>query len=674
MLYLTKLKTILQSKKTYLFLIIFLGIYLFVRTILIKYDTKIQGDTIEGVVTQVSTKQDKISFILKGSEKILCTYYQDIDILGKKVVVEGILDYPNNNSIPNTFNYQKYLYNNQIYQIMNVKKITILDNENILYKIKKIINNRINQYELQTKTYLNIFILGNKDYLEDDLYQLYQNNGIWHLFAISGMHISLIVYVLNKILSKLKYKNIIISIVLGYFMFLTNFSASVLRVSIFFILKNILHYLKIPIDNKKILFLTGFSILIIKPFMIYNVGFQYSFLISYALLLNKDKITGKYLMKLLKISLIAFIVSLPITVNLNYEINLISIFLNIICVPFITFLIFPLSIMTFILPFLENIFLILINIFEYLNSIFNKIPTSIIIPKIPMIFIVTYYIIIYLLMKKPNKKWLVMYFSLILMIIVYPKFDKYCYVYYLDVGQGDSIVIISPNKDKSVMIDTGGNNYGYNISSKSIQFLKSLGINQLDALILTHGDSDHMKDSNYLVKHFKVNKVIFNNDTYNELELKLINILKDKNINYYQNIDQLQVNNINLQFLNTRLYDNENDNSNVIYFNYYKYQFLFMGDAGIVKENDILKKYSLNNIDFLKVGHHGSNSSSSKRFIDSIKTKYAIISVGANNLYGHPTDNVLNNLSNSKIYRTDIDGTIEVRLSKNKYQIRTYSR
>ena len=178
MLYLTKLKTILQSKKTYLFLIIFLGIYLFIRTVLIKYDTKIKEDTIVGVVTQVSTNQDKISFILKGSEKILCTYYQDIDILGKKVIVEGILDYPNNNSIPNTFNYQKYLYNNQIYQVMNVKKITILDNENILYKIKKIINNRINQYELQTKTYLNIFILGNKDYLEDDLYNIYKNNGI----------------------------------------------------------------------------------------------------------------------------------------------------------------------------------------------------------------------------------------------------------------------------------------------------------------------------------------------------------------------------------------------------------------------------------------------------------------------------------------------------------------
>ena len=98
-----------------------------------------------------------------------------------------------------------------------------------------------------------------------------------------------------------------------------------------------------------------------------------------------------------------------------------------------------------------------------------------------------------------------------------------------------------------------------------------------------------------------------------------------------------------------------------------------MGDAGIEKEKDILKKYNLNNIDFLKVGHHGSNTSSSKEFINNINPKYSIISVGKNNKYGHPKENILDILKNSNIYRTDRDGSIEIKLNKNGYKIRTCS-
>ena len=98
-----------------------------------------------------------------------------------------------------------------------------------------------------------------------------------------------------------------------------------------------------------------------------------------------------------------------------------------------------------------------------------------------------------------------------------------------------------------------------------------------------------------------------------------------------------------------------------------------MGDAGVEKEKDILEKYNLSNIDVLKVGHHGSKTSSSKEYIDEIKPKYAIISVGKNNRYGHPNKEVLNNLSDSKIYRTDQDDSIMFKIKKNKLRIETYS-
>ena len=180
-----------------------------------------------------------------------------------------------------------------------------------------------------------------------------------------------------------------------------------------------------------------------------------------------------------------------------------------------------------------------------------------------------------------------------------------------------------------------------------------------------------MRDSIYLVNNFKIDKVILNNDDYNKLEIELIKVLDKKKIKYLKGLQEIKLDNYKLEFLNTSEYDNENDNSNVIYLNYNDYKFLFMGDAGIDREKDILKKYALKDINFLKVGHHGSNTSSSKIFINNIKPKYAIISVGKNNRYGHPKSSVLDTLSNSKIYRTDLDGSIVIRFNKNGYKIRT---
>ena len=173
-----------------------------------------------------------------------------------------------------------------------------------------------------------------------------------------------------------------------------------------------------------------------------------------------------------------------------------------------------------------------------------------------------------------------------------------------------------------------------------------------------------------LINNFKVEKVIFNCGEYNDLEKELIGVLEKKNINYYSCIKELNIDKYKLEFLNTKEYDNENDNSNVIYLNYNNYKFLFMGDAATTREKDILKKYNLNNIDFLKIGHHGSNTSSSEEFINSINPKYSLISVGKNNIYGHPKESVLDTLSNSKIYRTDIDRSTEIKLNKSGYKIR----
>ena len=186
-----------------------------------------------------------------------------------------------------------------------------------------------------------------------------------------------------------------------------------------------------------------------------------------------------------------------------------------------------------------------------------------------------------------------------------------------------------------------------------------------------HGDYDHMGDTLNVIENIKVKKVIFNCGEYNDLEQDLIKVLDKKKIPYYSCIKELNNDDNKLYFLNNKDYGNENDNSSVIYTELNKYKFLFMGDASVEAEKDLIEKYNLQNVDVLKVGHHGSKTSSSEPFIDEINPKYSIISVGKNNRYGHPSDSVLDNLENSKIYRTDEDGSIMFKIKNNKLKIET---
>ena len=174
-----------------------------------------------------------------------------------------------------------------------------------------------------------------------------------------------------------------------------------------------------------------------------------------------------------------------------------------------------------------------------------------------------------------------------------------------------------------------------------------------------------------LVNNIKIERVIFNCGEFNDLEKDLIKVLDKKKIPHYSCIKELNIDDNKLYFLNNKNYGNENDNSSVIYTKLNNHKFLFMGDAGIEVEEDLIEKYKLQDIDVLKVGHHGSKTSSGKEFINEISPKYSIISVGKNNRYGHPNKEVLNVLEDSKIYRTDEDGSIMFKIKNNKLQIET---
>lgn len=698
--FLKKLRIILQSKYLYIILIFFTLIYVIYKNLNdpgSKYNASEQK--IEGIINYLKIDGNKLNIELNAKEKILISYYikdekelEDIKNnyqLGDKLVVTGNLTIPSKNTVFNLFNYRLYLKSKKIYWVYRATSIKKIDNNvSIDYKLKNIVISRINK--IPSANYLHAFILGDTSLIDENVKASYQVNGISHLFAISGMHVALfsaiILYLLKKISKNTIINYFIVILFLVIYAFLAGFSPSILRTILLFILLFINRQLDLKIKTVYLLIFICTFLLIYNPFYIYNLGFIFSFTITFYLIIFSDLINNrkKYTSKLLMTSIISFLASLPILINNFFSINFLSIIFNLIFVTFVSNIIFPLALIVFFIPLFSPILTFFINILENLSLFFSKIKLlNITLCHINMCFFIGYYLLITFILYSFKKEKYKSILILILVLIIHNNiliFNKYPIITMLDVGQGDSILISLPYNKGNILIDTGGivnfSTYWQDkmdvysiVLDKTIPYLKSVGVKKIDYLILSHGDYDHMGEAINLVNNFYVDKVIFNPDDYNELELELIKVIEKKKIKYYKDLKELNIDNNKLYFLNTGIYDNENDSSNVIYFNLNNCRFLFMGDAGSDKEKDIITKYNLSDITFLKVGHHGSKTGSSKEFIDTIKPKYSIISVGKSNRYGHPNSEVLNNLKNSTIYRTDIDGSIRITIKNNKLKI-----
>ena len=664
------MKKVLNSFLFYLIIGIILSIFVILKVYIIKYKSVYQDKvyTLTGKVSKVILSKKKVSFVLKEKENIQMFYYDDFDLNeGDKVTVNVLLSTPKKNTIPNTFNYQKYLYNNGIYKVGTVNKIEIIKkNNNILNNLKSSLSKKVS-----FNPYLKLFILGDKKSI-DESYNYYKDIGVAHLLAISGMHVGVFVSIMRKILFFLskKSQNKFISIVLLFYAFITGFSASILRVVVFFIINSINKDYDFKLSRMKVFLLSLYFLILINPFFITNVGFLYSFACFFTMIIINKYLHKNYFKNLVIITFYMTLFTLPITVSLNYEINLMVFVSNFLLIPFVSYILFPFALVTVLFKFLNPIFTFLTLIMEkvaYYLSIVNF--TKIIIPKTSIVFIIIYYTLLISFIYFNKKRYLVFLINLIIIIKIIPFFNTFANIIFLDVSQGDSMLYITKNQSKVYMFDTGGIR-NKSVSDNSLMYLKSLGISKIDYLILTHGDFDHCGDAKNVINKFKVKNVIFNNDGFKPLEKNIINILNKKNILYYKSKDVILP---NITFLNTMLYDNENDNSIVTLINESGLRFLLMGDAGKDTENAIMNKYILKDITILKVGHHGSITSSTKTFINFIKPKFSIISVGKKNRFGHPNKEVLNNLKQSKVYRTDEDGSILFKIKNDKLKIKTCS-
>lgn len=651
-------KVILPSNTFFLFLFLFILCYTIIYFIFPKRSVYSFNDKeVIGIVTDYKLYGDTLSLTLKGKEKLKVFYkiktksekeWLDENILyGIEIKASGVLDEALENVIPNTFNYKKYLYYEHIFFILKADELEFVNEPMVWYKIKNAIVKYIKKYKCHE--YLKAFILG--DTSNFDMTNL-RANGISHLFAVSGMHFSFFLLFLSKFLKKSKVSHqILLNLILFFYAFLVSFSPSILRVYFIYCLDKINKNIGNVFNRRQIIFLAFFFLLLIDPFYLKNKAFQYTFLICFAFSYIKEE--NNYFKNLFKMSVISFLVSLPITAMNFYEVNFLSVFLNMFFVPYVSLILYPCCFLVLVCPFCVDIYQFLIGIFEYLNDFFSVISFGhIIVPKVSIFIWIIYEIILWGFLIHGRKRWLVYLFLIGMMVLYLPRISNKSFVYFLDVLQGDAAIFISPHQKEIFLIDTGGTikyrkeswqeKIGATTTADTlVTFLHSLGIGKINTLVLTHGDADHLGNAIKILEGISVDFIVLN---HNELNAAEENIVKK----YPSKIkDNLESNFFGIEEYSFSKKNDENYSSLIYRITVGNYNFLMMGDAPKEVENKILNE-SISS-DVIKIGHHGSKTSSGYAFLKKVNPSYAIISVAEENRYNHPSKETIETLEKLKI-------------------------
>ncbi len=537
-----------------------------------------------------------------------------------------------------------------------------------IYSIKYYYSNYLkDNLSKESYDYVNALVFGDNN-LDTNIKDSYSILGISHILAISGMHIIFLFNIISFILLKVfhYYKRLIPIAIISIFIILIGAPLSSVRALLFLILSSI-NIGKNRYSRLDILSISCLIMLLINPYYLYNTGFILSFLVSGVIILIDMlfKKSDSKLFSMYRSYLMIFIITLPFVINISGRISLVSIILSPIISFILGYILLPISYILGIIPITDFIFkYIFIGINLYIVNLGDIIPI-IHFEAFNIYMIVIYYVLFLIGILGIYKNKGIISFMLLFIFILSIYGIRYINpigrITFISCGQGDSAVVELPNNKGVMVIDC----------FNSIEYLRKRGINNIDYLVLTHSDNDHIGDYKEIINEFNVNNIF-----YPKYDDKFDDLLIDyKNKYPITDLSKINSKEFNFEILGPiNKYDDPNSNSIVLKLNMYNTSILFTGDMTVKEESDLIEKYDYRlDSDILKVAHHGSDTSSSIKFLNLVSQRYSIISVGKNNSYGLPNKEIVERLDNiSDIYMTKDNGNIDIYIYNDKLWVKPY--
>lgn len=634
----------------------------------------------------------------------------DLNPYGQKlsVRIQEVNQVTNMYENPSSFDYQKYLLSKKINLEVKAKYIETVSAsltptkglKNFRYKLLRELPE-----DGMTGRYAGALFLGQREFSKETSDMLNMLN-LLQLFTISGFHVNLLSETVERVLRKTsmgeKSRRILLTLTLLAYRPLAGSSPSVSRATYMAVTK---HYVPREVRTNWNLFIILHLYLLnflFNPMIVYNLGFILSYLFTFVITINKGflrlfksrlekrksprsasmRIQSKGLENIMNKFLDGMymtVLTFPIIIHLSYNFNLLFLFLSGVYEKLVKFMWYFSIIYICTLPpvfyvphTISNIGLYtLIMCFEGLASInlIFVLQTG----EIAKLMPVAYYYFTYGCLKNilflQKKGYMNIFFlGLTIIFFQFPIRNIKNEVAIIDVGQGDSILIQEKKHNKTILIDTGPEKAGREVT----KFLRSKRVRKIDFLILTHNHEDHVGGTEEILKNFDVKRIVINNslndsikeagiskeaktaetgDKYGSNQFDM-SFLEEYNIDTLSLIESIKIPGIGEIFV-PPLSENENNNSLVVHAQIGKFTWLFMGDAEKEEEEYLMSlDYDLDS-DFLKMGHHGSKTSSEERFLQVVSPQEAFISSGKNNKYNHPSPETIDHLEELEIKYQD---------------------
>ena len=523
--------------------------------------------------------------------------------------------------------------------------------------------------------------------LNPELVEEFQTTGIVHILSVSGSHMSLLAAATAYLCLLLKFpRKVTLALgifVIGTYTLLSGVLPQVIRSAIMGILVFTATALEVESIGARLLTLTALGMLIVKPLLIFDITFQLSFASTAGLIYLAGDLRNlmyrlpRWFSYPAAMTLSAQIASLPIIIWYFNQVSLSSVLANVFVMPLLEIVIVGGllgGLIALIIPFLGKIFFVVESLIfgtgAELNRLFAKLPFSAVqVPTLGLTAGFVYYLA--LIFRRAE-------FLLLLIIVLIFNFrtSGELEVNFIDVGQGDCAVVLTPNR-KCLIFDTGGvREKMFDVGGRVVlPYLKHEGVREVDTIFLTHVHEDHSGGAGSIIKKLPVREIITAGEPKSEYAA-VFGISENflGNLRTGKTGEHFIIDGVDVEIIFAPNVGTGNEISNVYKISYGDITFLITGDLIIENENEMLREKVDVSSTVLKVGHHGSKTSSSEEFLKAVNPKCAVICVGYGNNFGHPRAEVLERLNNLdvKIFRTDIDGLIKFKTDGKKLSVNTF--